>query len=104
MHSVHRPRVAALVFAVALALGACGGAAGPANDPAGTVQAAYAAVTSGGVSKIGDYVCAAKKGDLAGLFGGANPAPLTAAGAHPDPPLPAGSVSFSRLQGAPTAE
>ena len=103
MASTHLRRVGALVFALALALSACGGGSS-ANDPAGVVQAAYAAVSSGGISKIQDYVCAAKKGNLASLFGESNMAQLTAAGVNPDELFGAMSVSFANVAVTQTAK
>ena len=93
----------ALLGALVIISAACGGGASG-NDPAGTVQAAYAAVSSGGITKIQDYVCAAKKGDLASLFGAGNLQSITAAGVNPDDLFNAMSVSFANLTVTQTAK
>lgn len=96
---------AALAFVLAVVLAACGGAPGPAaNDPAGTVQAAYAAVTSGGIAKMTDYVCAAKKGDIAKAFGGSGLDALTSAGVSANDFLSAMNVKFANLVVTQTAK
>jgi hypothetical protein len=96
MHSVYLRRAAALVLALTLA--ACGGGPGAAaNDPAGSVQAAMTAVSSGGFAKMAEFTCAAKKNDLAGAFGGGNLGALEAAGVKADDIFNAMSVSFSNI-------
>ena len=99
MGSIQIRRVAALVFALAMALGACSGGPGgaAANDPSGAVTGAFAAAQSGGIAKLADFACAAHKNDIAGAFGGANLGALTAAGISSDQLFGAMSVSFANL-------
>src|SRR5689334_22597636 len=68
-----------LLGAVLVMAAGCGGAPA-ASDPSGTVQAALGAATTGGLAKLADYTCAAKKGDLASAFGGVDTSALQAAG------------------------
>ena len=96
MHSVYVRRAAALVLALTLA--ACSGGPGAvANDPAGSVQAAMTAVSSGGFAKMAEFTCAAKKDDLANAFGGGNLGALEAAGVKAEDIFNAMSVSFSNI-------
>jgi hypothetical protein len=97
MGSIHIRRVAALAFALALAIGACGGApgGGAANDPQGVVTAAFAAAQSGGITKLTDFACAAHKNDITGAFGGANAGALTAAGLKAEDVFAAMSMTFA---------
>ena len=68
-----------IALAAILSLSACGG--GPnANEPAGAVSAAMDAAESGGMAKLLDYTCAAKKNDVASLFGGGDLGSLAALG------------------------
>jgi hypothetical protein len=98
MGSIQIRRVAALVFALAMTLGACGGGAGgAANDPSGAVTAALAAAQSGGLAKLTDFACAAHKNDIARAFGGGNMSALTAAGVKPEDLFGAMSFSFANL-------
>lgn len=62
-----------VVVAAVLSLGivACAGApAANQSEPAGAVKAAMDAAQSGGFAKLSEFACAAKKDDIAGLFGG----------------------------------
>ena len=105
MGSIHLRRVGALVFAAALMLGACSSApGGTTSDPVGAVQAAYAAIGSGGLTKMSDYVCAAKKGDLLSAFGSGGTAQLTAAGIKGEDLLAAMSVTFANVVVTQTAK
>jgi hypothetical protein len=98
MGSIQIRRVAALVFALAMTLGACGGGpAGAANDPSGAVTGALAAAQSGGLAKLTDFACAAHKNDIAGAFGGGNMSALTAAGVKPEDLFGAMSFSFANI-------
>jgi hypothetical protein len=99
MGSIQVRRVAALAFAFALALGACGGVpgGGAANDPSGVVTAALAATQSGGIAKLTDFACAAHKNDIAGAFGGGNMGALTAAGVKPEDIFGAMSMTFANV-------
>jgi hypothetical protein len=62
-------RSAALAVVAIVTLAGCGGAAN-ANEPAGAVSAALDAAESGGIAKVLDFTCAAKKGQASSLFGG----------------------------------
>jgi hypothetical protein len=98
MGSNHLRRLAALVFAAALALGACGGGpAGNANDPSGVVNAAFAAAQSGGLGKLTEFACAAHKDDIAGAFGGGDLGALAAAGIKAEDIFGAMTMSFSNI-------
>ena len=99
-------RVAAVAFALSIALAGCGGGgpAGAANDPVGTVQAALAAVNSGGLAKLADFACAAKKNDIAGALGGGGLGALGAAGVSQSDLFSAMSMSFSNLAVTQTAK
>ena len=91
-----RSLVIAVVIAVAAA--ACGGAAAPnTNEPAGTVKAAFEAAQSGGVARMVDFACAARKDDVTQLFGG-GASSLTALGISLDEVLSAMKVEFKDLQ------
>ena len=91
------------VAAIALLVGACGGG-GATSDPVGSVQAAYAAVSSGGLNKMSDFVCAAKKGDLLSAFGNGGTAELAAAGVKSEDLLAAMSVTFANVVVTQTAK
>ena len=99
MGSIHVRRFAALAFALALTLAACGGGGpgGAANDPTSVVAAAIAATQSGGIAKLTDFACAAHKNDIAAAFGGGNLGALTAAGVKPEDLFGAMSMSFANL-------
>jgi hypothetical protein len=60
-------RAAALAASVLFVLSACGG--GASSDPQGSVKAAFEAVNSGGLAKMTDFMCAAKRGDPAAVLG-----------------------------------
>jgi hypothetical protein len=76
-------RIAILVTSVLLVAAACGGGAGTGNDPQGVVKSAMEAVNSGGLTKLTDYVCAAKKSDLPSIFGQGGTGSLAPAGIDP---------------------
>jgi hypothetical protein len=91
------------VVVVALVSVACSSA--PATtDPAGTVQAALSAVTSGGVAKFTDYMCSAKKADPLTALGASNVQALTAAGVKPEDVMAAMSVSFANVAASETSK
>ena len=73
-------RSATIALAAILSLSACGGAGSNANEPAGAVNAAMDAAESGGLAKVLDYTCAAKKNDVSSLFGGGDLSSLAALG------------------------
>ena len=60
---------AVLIVSLVGCSGGLGG--GSQSDPASAVKSAMDAAQSGGIAKLADYTCAAKKGDIASLFGGA---------------------------------
>jgi hypothetical protein len=68
-HSIVRATALALV--VLLAATGCGGAGPNTSDPGGTVTAALDAAKSGGLAKVVDFTCTAKKGNIGSLFGAA---------------------------------
>jgi hypothetical protein len=90
-------RIAILVMAVLLGVGACRGSAGTANDPQGVVKAAMDAVSTGGLTKFTDYVCAAKKNDLTSLFGQSGLGSLSSAGIDPTAFMNAMSIKVTNL-------
>lgn len=90
-------RIAILVASVLLAVGACGGSAGTGNDPQGVVKAAMEAVNSGGLTKLADYACAAKKSDLTTIFGQSGLSSLSSAGIDPASFMNAMSVKVTNL-------
>jgi hypothetical protein len=93
-----RARALALAAALAISLTACGGG-GPAagSDPSGSVQAAIAAVQSGGFAKMADYVCTARKGDLTSAFGTGGLGALAAAGVKPEDLFNAMTLKFDNV-------
>jgi hypothetical protein len=97
-------RAAALIAGLILTIAACGGAAGPANDPVGTVNAAIAAAQSGGIAKLTDFACAAHKNDIAGAFGGSDLSALTAAGIKPEDIFGAMSMAFANVSATQTSK
>jgi hypothetical protein len=105
MGSIHVRRIAALLFALAMTIGACGGGpAGAPNDPKGVVAAALAAAQSGGIAKLTDFACAAHKNDIAGAFGGGNLSALTAAGVKPEDIFGAMSMTFANVNTTETTK
>lgn len=90
-------RCAALVLMLVAAVGCGAAGGGPANDPSGSVTNALAAVSSGGLSKITDFACAAHKNDLIDAFGGGNAAALAAAGVKTEDVLNAMSMQFTNV-------
>ncbi len=75
---------------------ACGGGASQ-SDPAGAVKAALDAAQSGGIAKLADYACAAKKDDISGLFGGGS-ADLATLGITADELAGAMKMEFKDIQ------
>lgn len=62
-------RLVAGTILVALLAG-CGGSSGPSSDPVGTVKSALNAMSSGNLSSLGQYACAAQQSSLPSLLGG----------------------------------
>jgi hypothetical protein len=91
-------RSVAVAAVLIISLVGCSGGIGGANqsDPAGAVKAAMDAAQSGGVAKLADYTCAAKKNDIAGLFGGSGD--LTSLGLTADEVAGAMKMEFKDLQ------
>lgn len=85
-----------LLGAILVIAAACSGSPA-ANDPSGAVQAALGAATSGGIAKLADYTCAAKKGDIANAFGGMNLSALQSAGINLSDLLNAMSMKFENV-------
>jgi hypothetical protein len=54
-------------------------------------------MTSGGLSKVSEFACAAHKDDVANAFAGGNTAALTAAGLKPDDVFNAMTLSFANV-------
>ena len=92
-----RLRTVALFGAIMIAVAACGGGGSNANEPTGAVTAALDAAKSGGLSKLADFACAAKKGDIAAAFGGEGLGELTALGISPDDLFNSMQMSFENV-------
>jgi hypothetical protein len=90
-----------LLVAVALALGlvACAGApAVSQSEPAGAVKAAMDAAQSGGVAKLTDFACAARKDEISGLFGTGEMGSLAALGVDANDVFDAMKMEFKDIQ------
>ncbi len=81
-----------------LSVAGCGGGVANQSDPAGAVKAALDATQSGGITKLADYACAAKKGDIANMFGGDSVGSLTALGVDPNEVFGAIKFEFKDVQ------
>lgn len=99
---IRGPLLVALAI-ISVVSAACS-AAPSATDPAGTVQAALSAVTSGGIAKFADYMCAAKKADPLTALGASNVQALTAAGIKPEDVMAAMSISFANVAVSETSK
>jgi len=106
MASIHVRCIAALAFALVLALGACSSTpAGGTNDPSSTVQTALTAMSTGGIGKVADFVCAAKKNDLLSAFGQSSGTEVfTQAGIKPEELFAAMSMSVANVVVKETAK
>ena len=83
--NTHPPAVSCCLTFVMMLVTACGGAAGGGGDPSSAVKAAFDAAGSGGLAKLDDFACAAEKGKVAEMFGGAaGMEQLTSAGVDPN--------------------
>jgi hypothetical protein len=103
--SPNRIRRALLVaWAVVSCLFVACSSAPVATDPAGTVQAAMSAVTSGGIAKFTDYMCAAKRADPLTALGASNVQALTAAGVKAEDVMAAMSISFANVTVSATSQ
>ena len=92
-----RIKAVAILGALAIALAACGGAA-PGSDPVGTVNAAFSAAESGGLTALTPFACAASKDNITGLFGAGGMDELTAAGIDPNELFAAMKIDFQDLK------
>jgi hypothetical protein len=104
MRSIRLRRGPVLAAAVMLTLGACSSTPAAGSDPAGTVQAALSAVSSGGAAKLADFTCAARKADPLGALGASGIQSLTAAGIKPEDVMAAMSMTFTNVTVAETAK
>jgi hypothetical protein len=86
---------ALLLSGVVLLVAACGGAAST-NDPSGAVQAALGAA-SGGITKLADFTCAAKKNDVTDAFGASSLSQLQGAGVNMNDLFGAVSIKFENV-------
>jgi len=93
----------ALLAALVVVAAACS-AAPAANDPAGTVQAALTAISTGGVAKLADFTCAAKKADPMAALGASNVEALAQAGIKPEDLLAAMSMTVANVVTTQTAK
>src|SRR5690349_9956566 len=90
------PGLRSILLAGALVAAACSGSPST-NDPSGAVQAAMSAASSGGFTKLADFACAARKGDIANTFGGGNLAQIQQAGLDPTDLFNAMSLKFENV-------
>jgi hypothetical protein len=97
-------RSATIALAAILTLSACGGAGSNTNDPAGAVSAAMDAAESGGVAKLLDYTCAAKKNDVAALFGGGDLSGLSTLGIDANAMFDAMKMDFQDVKTTETSK
>src|SRR5688572_19816583 len=77
-------RSAAITAMLIIGVVGCGGSVADQSEPAGAVRAAMDAAQSGGIVKLAEYACAARKSDIATLFGGESVGSLTALGIDPN--------------------
>jgi len=96
---------AALLAAFVVLVAACGGGGPSADDPAGSVSSALTAVSGGGFSKLADFTCAAKKGDIANALGGGagGMAQLEKAGVKADDLFNAMTITFANVSAKETS-
>ena len=92
-----RTKAVAVLGALAIALAACGGAA-PGGDPVATVNAAFSAAESGGLTALTPFACAASKDSITGLFGAGGTDQLTAAGIDPNELFAAMKIDFQDVK------
>lgn len=85
--------------ALALALAACAGApAVSQSEPAGAVKAAMDAAQSGGVARLTEFACAARKNEISGLFGTGELGSLAALGVDANDVFDAVKMEFKDIQ------
>ena len=92
-------RSVAVAAALIISLAGCGGGIGAANqgDPSGAVKGAFEAAQSGGVAKLAEFACAAKKDEIAGMFSG-DVGGLGALGLNADEVMGAMKMEFKDIQ------
>lgn len=93
-------RSVAVAAVLVISLAGCGGGGGGQGDPASAVKSALDAAQSGGIAKLADYACAAKKDDITGLFGGEDVGSLTSLGLSADEVFGAMKMEFKDVQTA----
>jgi hypothetical protein len=93
-----------LLVALAAVVSVACSTAPVATDPAGTLQAALSAVTSGGIAKFTGYMCAAKRTDPLTALGASNVQALTAAGVNAEDVMAAMSISFANVAVSETSK
>lgn len=94
--SSNRIRRALLAALVVISV-ACSATPAAANDPGSAVQAALSAVSTGGLAKLADYTCAAKKADPLAALGTSGAASLAAAGVKPEDLIAAMTMTFANV-------
>jgi hypothetical protein len=87
---------AVLIISLAGCSGGPGG--GGTGDPATSVKSALEAAQSGGISKLAEFACAAKKGDVENMFGGGSLGGLTELGLTADDVFGAMKMEFKDIQ------
>jgi hypothetical protein len=87
---------AVLIVSVAGCSGGPGG--GGTGDPSSSVKSALEAAQSGGITKLADYACAAKKDDVENLFAGEGVGGLTELGLNADEVFDAMKMEFKDIQ------
>jgi hypothetical protein len=102
MTGLKRSMVAALA-AILLAIAGCSGLPGGGNDPVSAANAALAATESGGFSKLAEFACEAKKGDIASAFGSADMSQLTSLGIDPNEVFNSMKVDFQDMTVTPVS-
>jgi hypothetical protein len=96
-------RTATIAVVAILSLSACGGGSNT-NEPAGAVSAAMDAAESGGFAKLLDYTCAAKKNDVASLFGGGDLSGLAGLGIDANAMFDAVKMDFQDVKTTETSK
>lgn len=93
-------RSVAVAAVLIVSLAGCGGGIGAANqgDPSGAVKGAFEAAQSGGVAKLAEFACAAKKDEIANMFGGGDVGGLGALGLNADEVMGAMKMEFKDIQ------
>ena len=93
-------RSAAITAVLIIGVVGCGGSVANQSEPAGAVRAAMDATQSGGIVKLTEYACAARKSEIATLFGGESVGSLTALGIDPNEIFGAVKFEFKDVQTA----